>query len=128
MLMLATMAWGRDKVILPNYDYEIIGSPSKADISEAFRIIKADIESPLDLTSLSHEARKAYASVDAMAKDTYTIKSVAQSNDNISVNIELLHVVGGSEGKIFTLGRTNEHLFILQKSGWIIHSDTFGQQ
>ena len=128
MLMLATMAWSRDRLILPNYEYEIIGSPSHADINEAFRLIKADIESPMGLTSLSDEARKAYASVDAIAKDTYTIKSVAQSNDTISVNIELLHVVGGSEGKIFTIGRTNEHLIILQKSGWIIHSDTFGHK
>ena len=127
MLMLATMTWGRDKLILPNYEYEIICAPSQTDIIEAFGLIKADIESPLDLTSLSDETRKVYASVDAMAKDTYTIKSVTQSNDTISVNIELLHAIGGSEGKIFTLGRTNEHLFILQKSGWIIHSDTFSQ-
>ena len=128
MLMLATMAWGRDKLILPNYEYEVIGAPSSADIREAFNLIKADIETPPDLTSPNSTVREVNATLDAMAKDTYTIKSVTQSNDTISVKLELLHVISGSEGKIFTLGRTNEHLFILQKSGWIIHSDTFGQQ
>lgn len=127
VLIVSTMVLGRDKLILPNYKYEIIGSPTQADITEALNSVKESIETPPDLTSPYPTIRKANATLDAMARDTYIIKSIAQNNDTISVEIEVVQNSGERAGKNFTLGRTNDHLSILNKSDWLIHADTFGQ-
>ena len=127
LLLLLTTVSGNDTLVMPNYEYMVVGTPSTADINEVLTLVKTDVENcPLDLVPPDDDwdaiayIRQKNEELNATTKYPYIIRSIVQSNDTFSIKIEKLYTTNTwQEGKTYMLSKTNGHFVILSKYGWI---------
>ena len=125
--MSATSALSNDNLVLPNYEYEVIGTLSQSDIDEVFSFVKTDVETcPTDLVPPDGDwdaiayARKANEELNPKTKFPFIIRSITQSNDTISVKIENLYSPHSwREGKDYVLRKKNGIFVIISKFTWL---------
>ena len=125
--MSATSALSNDTLVLPNYEYSVIGILTPADVDDVFSFVKTDVETcPTDIVPPDDDwdaiayTRKANEELNQKTKCPYIIRSITQSNDTISVKIENLYSPHPwREGKNYVLRKTNGIFVIISKFTWL---------